>query len=75
MNKRQALTKTMTPEAFNRGYWYATEIKAFAKEIGITGVTKLRKDELEEADSAVSQNRRGRQAETSNFVTRWCQGL
>lgn len=33
---------------FDNGYWYATEIKSFAKEIKITGVSNLRKDELEE---------------------------
>ena len=40
------LFKQMTPEAFDDGYFYATEVKAFAKDIGIeTG--NLRKTELE----------------------------
>ncbi|MHC5209891.1 MAG: SAP domain-containing protein [Planctomycetota bacterium] len=37
----------MSLSQFDKGYWYATDIKAFAKEIGIVGVSKLRKDELE----------------------------
>jgi hypothetical protein len=38
----------MTEEQFDNGYWYATDIKAFADEIGIPSASKLRKDELEE---------------------------
>jgi len=37
----------MSLEEFDNGYWYATEIKAFAINIGIAGTSKLRKDELE----------------------------
>lgn len=39
----------MTVAQFDNGYWYATEIKHFAKSIGIPSVGKLRKDELEKA--------------------------
>jgi hypothetical protein len=39
----------MTVEEFDNGYWYATEVREFAKEIGIPGASKLRKDELEKA--------------------------
>lgn len=39
----------MTVEEFDNGYWYATEVKKFAAEIGIPGAGKLRKDELEKA--------------------------
>lgn len=39
----------MTVEQFDNGYWYATEVRDFAKEIGIPGAGKLRKDELETA--------------------------
>jgi SAP domain-containing new25 len=38
----------MTEEQFDHGYWYATDVKAFANEIGIPLASKLRKDELEE---------------------------
>lgn len=41
------LTKNLIEEEFNNGYWYADEIKAFAKEIGIENSSKLHKDELE----------------------------
>ena len=37
----------MTEKEFDNGYWYADEIKAFAKQIGIDNSAKLRKDELE----------------------------
>lgn len=39
----------MTVEEFDNGYWYATEVREFAAEIGIPGAGKLRKDELEKA--------------------------
>lgn len=42
------LNKSMSVRDFDNGYWYASEIKAFANEIGFTGVSILRKDELEE---------------------------
>lgn len=42
------LKQSMTVEEFDCGYWYAVDIKAFAKEIGISPISKLRKDELEE---------------------------
>ena len=37
----------MTLEQFENGYWYATQIKEFADQIGIPSANKLRKDELE----------------------------
>ena len=39
----------MTVTQFNRGYWYAVELKEFAKTIGIPSAGTLRKDELEQA--------------------------
>jgi hypothetical protein len=42
------LTTRITEKEFDNGYWYADEIKRFAKEIGITNSSKLRKDELEQ---------------------------
>ncbi len=39
----------MTVEEFDNGYWYAVEVKKFAREIGIQGASRLRKDELEKA--------------------------
>lgn len=47
MKKEIKLSKSMTEIEFDNGYWYAFEIKAFAKEIGIALAAKLRKDELE----------------------------
>jgi hypothetical protein len=47
MPKEIKLSKSMTEKEFDNGYWYAFEIKVFAKEIGISLATKLRKDELE----------------------------
>src|SRR6185503_6400852 len=48
MLKKPRLSKSMTEAQFDNGYWYATDIKAFADEIGIPSASKLRKDELEE---------------------------
>lgn len=47
MKKEIKLSKSMSESDFDNGYWYAFEIKAFAKEIGIPLAVKLRKDELE----------------------------
>lgn len=47
MAKTIKLTKGITEKEFDKGYWYADEIKAFAKQIGIDNSSKLRKDELE----------------------------
>lgn len=46
---RARLSKSMTLTQFDNGYWYATELKAFAKGLGISSAGKLRKDELERA--------------------------
>lgn len=43
------LSKKMTVDEFDRGYWYAMELKEFAKELGIASTAKLRKDEIEKA--------------------------
>ncbi len=37
----------MTVCQFENGYWYAVELKKFAKQIGIKNSSRLRKDELE----------------------------
>lgn len=39
----------MTETQFDNGYWYAAELKDFAKEIGIPSASKLRKDEIEKS--------------------------
>ena len=41
------LTKNISEQQFDNGYWYADEIKSFAKELGIANSSKLRKEELE----------------------------
>jgi hypothetical protein len=43
------LSRSMTVAQFENGYWYAAELKRFAKTIGIPSAGKLRKDELEQA--------------------------
>lgn len=47
MSQRKNLHDVKTTAEFENGYWYATELKAFAKEIGIANTSKLRKDQLE----------------------------
>ncbi|MGH2885731.1 MAG: SAP domain-containing protein [Solirubrobacteraceae bacterium] len=39
----------MTEEQFENGYWYATELRDFARALGIPSASRLRKDELERA--------------------------
>jgi SAP domain-containing new25 len=43
------LSRAMTEEQFENGYWYATELRDFARELGVPSAAKLRKDELERA--------------------------
>jgi hypothetical protein len=47
--QRPVLSQGMTEEQFENGYWYATELRDFARELGIPSAAKLRKDELERA--------------------------
>src|SRR5437588_8465755 len=42
------LSTSMTLTQFDNGYWYTTELKDFAKTIGIPFAKRLRKDELED---------------------------
>jgi hypothetical protein len=49
MRDARKLSRSMSVEQFDNGYWFATELKAFAKSIGIESPGKLRKDELEAA--------------------------
>ena len=39
----------MTEQEFENGYWYAGELRDFARELGVQAAGKLRKDELERA--------------------------
>ncbi len=47
MTERGRLALDMSLREFDHGYWYAVDLKAFAKQLGIPGASKLRKDELE----------------------------
>ena len=49
MRPQTKLSTSMSQAQFDNGYWYATEIKEFAKTIGIPSASRLRKDELEKA--------------------------
>jgi SAP domain-containing new25 len=49
MNRAAKLSPSMSITQFDHGYWYATELKAFAKRLGIPSTGKLRKDQLEQA--------------------------
>jgi hypothetical protein len=49
MTPRTKLSTTMTLAQFDHGYWYATELKAFARTLGIPSASALRKDEIEKA--------------------------
>jgi hypothetical protein len=43
------LSPKMTEAQFERGYWYALELKEFATQLGVPSANRLRKDELEKA--------------------------
>ena len=54
-SKRKAI---LTIEEFKKNYYYATELRALAKELGIQGVSQLRKDKLESKIEQLLQNGR-----------------
>jgi hypothetical protein len=43
------LHASMTVSEFHNGYWYADQLRGFARELGIAGTSTMRKDELERA--------------------------
>ena len=47
VKQKVQLSTSMTVTQFDNGYWYTTELKDFAKKIGIPFADRLRKDELE----------------------------
>lgn len=47
--KPRTLSPSMTLAQFDNGYWYALELKTFARRLGISAAAGLRKDELEQA--------------------------
>ena len=49
LTRGRKLSASMSLTQFDHGYWYATELKRFAAELGIPSVARLRKDELERA--------------------------
>lgn len=48
MKRKLKLSISMTLTQFDNGYWYTTELKEFAKTIGVPFAKRLRKDELED---------------------------
>src|SRR6185436_4642689 len=55
---RKRLSPSMTIQEFDHGYWYATELKGYARAIGIRGASALRKDQLESAVRSVLSGQR-----------------
>jgi hypothetical protein len=47
MKQKRRLSSTLTEQEFDNGYWYASELKVFAREIGVRSAHRLRKDQLE----------------------------
>jgi hypothetical protein len=47
LKPKTTLSKSMTLTQFDNGYWYATELREFAKTVGLPSGSTLRKDELE----------------------------
>ncbi|HLJ73528.1 MAG TPA: hypothetical protein VKU62_03005 [Thermoanaerobaculia bacterium] len=48
-SSRNKLSPSMSLTEFDNGYWYAAELKKFAKQIGIAWASNMRKDALEQA--------------------------
>ena len=46
------LSKRMSLRQFDNGYWYATDLAAFGKELGLPAAHRMRKNELEAAIKA-----------------------
>src|SRR5258706_15639500 len=67
MSKKPNLSKSMTEEQFDNGYWYAVEIKAFADELGIPSASKLRKDELEKLIKHFLRTGKGKSSTRKNL--------
>jgi hypothetical protein len=68
MSKKAILSPKMTVTAFDKGYWYATEVKAFAQKLGIPHAGKLRKDELEKIIRAYLKTGKLKKAKRANSV-------
>jgi len=49
MANKPRLSRTLTEEQFDNGYWYADELKSFARDLGIKRASTMRKDQLENA--------------------------
>jgi SAP domain-containing new25 len=49
MGKKPRLSRDMSEEHFDNGYWYADELKSFARDSGIKRASAMRKDQLENA--------------------------
>ena len=49
LDRNPKLTTSMSLTQFDHGYWYATELKKFADQLGVPSTARLRKDELERA--------------------------
>lgn len=69
MAKKQQLSKKMSLADFDNGYWYATDLRAFAKSLGITQLSKLRKDGLEQAVRTFLKTGKVKQPKTAKLST------
>jgi SAP domain-containing new25 len=49
---RSVLSKRMSLQAFENGYWYATDLVEFGKKLGLPAAHRMRKNELESAIKA-----------------------
>ena len=49
---KTVLSKRMSLQAFENGYWYATDLVAFGKKLGLPAAHRMRKNELESAIKA-----------------------
>lgn len=66
MAQHKNLQQVKTVAEFEGGYWYASELKKFAKDIGVANSSKLRKDQLENIIKSYIETGRVLNAEQSS---------
>lgn len=75
MRRQPKLSASMSLRQFCNGYWYVTDLKRFARHLGIPTAVRLRKDELERAiegflrtETIIQPTRSGRSARGARDV-------
>jgi hypothetical protein len=70
-----SLKRNITEKEFDNGYWYADEIKRFAKQLNIPDYSRLRKDELEQLIKHFLRTGQVKRSERKNVVKKGIKDL